>query len=292
MNFFKNLELFPPNDKIIWIQKLENEDVDYVLLGSSRLYSGLNCLYIDSLINKKGLNLGTNAASYAENFLLLKKFISQGNNTEIVFLNADIYNFNSRDSYSVPLHFHYFFNFWDDIEVREAVEYYSSTAQFFRWNTFPGLRFIEYNFHYSPIILLKSFFVEPKTKKSKFDLSKGSDIRIGNFSPSLENFNKRNFTINESDQLYLIKIIDFLKKYNIKLRLIRPPKFWMVEKNISNVDEFFNHINIIKKDFDINFIDFQGLNIVYDSSNFRDPTHLNEIGVKKFSSEFAKKAFR
>lgn len=72
----------------MWVRDMEGVNVDYILLGSSRMNNHIDPTQIEAATGKKGLNLGVNAFSSFESYLMLKEFL-RNNDTERVFVQVD-----------------------------------------------------------------------------------------------------------------------------------------------------------------------------------------------------------
>ena len=75
-------------NKVMWVRDMENLKVDYVVLGSSRVFYHVDPIQIRASTGKQGLNLGDNAFSSFESYLLLKEFLKT-NRTENVYVQVD-----------------------------------------------------------------------------------------------------------------------------------------------------------------------------------------------------------
>jgi len=72
----------------MWVRDMEGVNVDYILLGSSRMNYHIDPIQIEAATGKKGLNLGVNAFSSFESYLMLKEFL-RNNDTKRVFVQVD-----------------------------------------------------------------------------------------------------------------------------------------------------------------------------------------------------------
>jgi len=104
-NFVYNNSI--PRNKNQYIMSLNNDTIDYVFLGSSRVENFIVTREIEKQTNKKAVNLGTQGAKLDDILIYLKLLINKGVKTEKVFIQIDyIFNFESNSdivkSQSVP----------------------------------------------------------------------------------------------------------------------------------------------------------------------------------------------
>lgn len=284
---FTNNALFPPNDKTVWAQSLNNQTYDYALLGSSRFFAGCSNLIIDSITQKRGVNLASNGANFAESFLILHQFLGNNNKIETLVICTDVFGLNSSISYSVPLHTQYFIKYFDDEVVKSVLENTSARWQFYSWQIFPFWRYLEFNHFYSPYVLFKSLFIEPVQLASEFEKTMGFEMRYGNFSPSNFPYQKKKYDINPSDSLYFIKINQLANQHNLNLVYVTPPIYHrLISYQDNRQKSDFLFFRSAEK-FSAKWINFEMNTLSNDSSNFRDNTHLSPKGVYQFSSQLA-----
>lgn len=285
---FKEKGIFSLDDKIIWSQSLKENNFDYAVLGSSRIYTGLNIVLLDSLKNLKGVNLGSDGASYAENYLILKQFFENKNIIRKIFIGFDIYSLNSKRSYSIPLHKRYFINYWQDEDTRNTIKDYSTQTEIFSWYVFPFTRYLKFNFHFSPYTLIKYFFVKKKIlDKSVFDSTNGSEFFDGEFKPSKYEYKIKTYNVEKLDLKYINKIISLCKKNNCNVSFVRPPQYSKINQFQNGTKQIEDIIKELSNENEISIYDFKYTYMANDSAFFRDNTHLNYKGVKQFTNIFS-----
>lgn len=87
----------------------------------------------------------------------------------------------------------------------------------------------------------------------------------------------------------LTSILEYSKQHNIKVLLVWSPQYIEVQKFKLNqrtyVDEF---IKKIAAEYNVDYLNFSNNNLVFDTSNFYNHSHLNYKGASEFSKQIAK----
>ena len=84
-----------PRNKVSYLLSLENERIDYVFLGSSRVDNNIDAAVVESITGERALNLGIQGADIDDYSLMLQLLERQNIETELVFIQVD-YVFNSQ----------------------------------------------------------------------------------------------------------------------------------------------------------------------------------------------------
>jgi hypothetical protein len=75
----------------------EQEQLDYIILGSSRGLTSINSIQIDSILNTNGLNLSMDDTDLKSHLLMLNHFFKSGYSSEHIILTLDASNFTKTD---------------------------------------------------------------------------------------------------------------------------------------------------------------------------------------------------
>lgn len=246
---------------------VEETKFDYVVLGSSTGLTTLDTKLIDSIATKKGLNISMDDSSLNTHYLMLKHFYTVGKQTEklvLVITPWDISNakakLNNNDYRFLPhINNNYVFEYYNEME-KELFK----PLTFSRYIPIIGVSYYNTEIFYPSLIT----FVDSK-KRNRFD-DKGNYSYPNLGAPKNKEIEIERLTINN---LYYYKIAKFCKSKNIKLiTYISPIYRTKVTTNNSNI---LNHSYLIKsKDF------------------FYDNIHVNSLGRKKCSIEFASSVFK
>lgn len=255
-----------------WVLKIKNYNLDYAVLGSSRVYNMIDINSLDSTFKKKGINLGTSGSAYAENYIILSEFISK-NKISTLILNTDEYCFNSKNSYgSDPLHKYEFlplFNKYNDVFYD-----YIPKWKFYLWKIIPVTKYIEYN---------KQFNLD---SRPLFDKNMGSNLMAVNTKNKKLIFKRHQTIISDLDKKYFLKIIDLCEVNNIKLILITTPIYNKNNKNDNSISK--QYIKSISGKLNLNYYEFYDL-IKNNPDYFNDNTHTNKFGTIEYSINLGKK---
>lgn len=236
---------------------------DYVILGSSTGLTTLDTKTIDSITNKKGLNISIDDSSLNSQYLMLQHFYNLKKKTNTLVLAVtpwDLSNknpeLNNNDYRFLPfINDDYVFDYYKEFEKG-----YFKPLTFSRFIPIFGVSYYNTEIFYPSIIA----FLKP-TMKNRFDDK-------GNFSYPTSG--KPNKTSNEIVNLdiknpYYFKIIEFCKKNEINMIAYIAPIF--NAKVIVNDKTIINHSDLL-----------------IDKKMFYDNIHVNKKGRKFCSNLFSK----
>lgn len=262
-----------------WILTRQNNNCDYAVLGSSRVFNMVDIKSLDSSWNSKGINLGTSGSCYGENFLILSEFVKR-NRISKLLLNIDQFSLNSQHSFSYPFHD---FEFLSMTNAYDSVFYdFTPTWKYYLWKVLPVTKYIEYNHNYT----LK------KNSDTALDLKMGTRLinkmieKEGAKIESLKLVTRQDLK-SSVDEKYLFKIINLCIKKNIKVILITTPIYSSKFKNHNNY--IFEFIKLHPDLISLPYIKFEEL-IDYSNYNyFVNYTHTNSIGSVCYSNALGEK---
>lgn len=75
-------------NKLMWVREMNNQQVDFIVLGSSRANNHIDPVQIHNATGKNGFNLGVNGFSAFESHLMLIQFLKK-NKTKEVYVQVD-----------------------------------------------------------------------------------------------------------------------------------------------------------------------------------------------------------
>ena len=251
------------------INKSINSDAEILILGSSRAVHHYNPSLISSTLKKSSYNAGFGGQGMFLNYALLNE-ISKKNLPEIVILDLSPNIIVDKQSYSkLNIFLPYY-------------KKYKSFKEIIQLNSdFTKLELVSNLYIYNSTLydFFRNIFFKEKEKYSGFKPLKG-EINKTNFKP----FFLKKETMTNNKIMYLNKIIDFCKKYNIKLIGIVSPTYIKFDKN----NRIINKLNTIFKNNDLEFYDYSNYaNLYQNNIFFKDQLHLNEKGAAIFSDEIA-----
>ena len=256
-----------------WQLSQKDKEFDYLVLGSSRAYGSLDISLLDSIIDKKGINLGLNGSGFTENFITLKLFLKNGNKVDSVFLQVDPYSLMSDSSFSNSFHSYAYLPYWDvDKEIENVL--HENIPLLKDWPFYPALlSYFIYNNYYSPYNIYKGLKNKGEFCSKGFDCYNGN--KIFDTLPKDQNIiGDEIFIVPDSkDIFYYNKILDLAKENNIEVISYMAPTL----DTFSN----FETVNILKN---ISYISSNSK--IWDPNLFSDATHVNRFGRDLFTIEF------
>jgi hypothetical protein len=291
---FTNIEYVNKGAKREWISTKQGEEFDYAILGSSRAEGAFDIRLIDSLTDTKGINLGVGGAGFADNYLVLSRFINK-NKVKTVFLQVDMYCFDSDKGFTNSFNIPDYLPYWNDPKVKEVLHDYIDDKDYLMWSYLPFSRYLKFNKYFNPFEIGRRVMKSSAYQTQKFDLTKGTknpEEKEFNIDIFYNNYSSLNiFTINPKDEKYLIKIISLCNENNIKLVTFRAPEFKLLKSKQPNRTENLNYIGDLLKKNNIQFVD-EVSSIEDDYRNFVDATHLSNQGVYLFTKNFINYNFK
>jgi hypothetical protein len=288
--FFLENKFLPQNSKRYWAMKLQNGNYDYAVLGSSRGEGAFDLNQLDSLTGLNGVNISANGSGYVDNYLVLTKFLQNGNRIKYLFLQTDIYSLDPEGSFSNAFHVYNFAPYYGDSIYKNAIDHYLSVEDQTMFHYLPLLRFYKYNKYFSPVQIVQRY-KQSKGGLKRPDLNVKSDsvyTSITNVDSSrfLKNAGSKYLKVNSFDLRYFHKIIELTKQNNIKLVCFTVPDFHFQKKIYSNYI-------VVQNDFYSNISKLGILHILppsdisKDIKCFHDPAHINEYGRFYFTKYFS-----
>ncbi len=256
--------------KPLWLNKIKNQNLDYVLLGNSRVYSTIDVGEIEKSTDLKGLNLGLDGSNFASQLLMLKIFHKNNNHTQKVLLQVDptVYTAEDNDRFAA-------YNFLPLLEKKYVFEHYKALGnEYYLYKYIPLLKYGKFNFKWSIENLVKLKLNRWNPPYDQYGSYLHDDKYQGD---SLQHFENTNIP---EPNLYLQKIINYCKVNDIELILFTAPYIDYDIENEAVIDGFNNTIrgynlpyytyhNLLRKDYDL----------------FYDNNHININGVRIFNKK-------
>lgn len=270
-------------EKFDWIFSLEDSQVDYCFLGSSRILNAIDCERIDQVSGRKAINLGTRGASFAESYLALKEFL-RSNSTRTVVLNVDEFQFNSKNSVSVPFHYNLLYDHFSDPDYQELFYDYMPRAQYVLWKVFPVSRYFEFGLDLGAI---------RGTKKTRgewcgYEASPDRKFRVSQLNLT----NKKPYPISEVDKRYLEKIVELCDINNLKLIFVTTPIYDDYPAYSIRTKSVYGWVEEYTEKNGISFIHYDQLDFKIETGLFSDRTHLNAYGAGIYSEKLGNRLIK
>lgn len=252
-----------PRNKLQYILNLKKQNYEYLFLGSSRVANHIDTKVIDSLTNKRSINLGVEGASLNDNLLQLKLFM-KNNTVSTLFLQLD-FNYQSTapsnivTSEAMPF-------------IDNKIVYTHVKSYFDNYLLLKHVPFYKYAIN-APKIGFREFFLKLINKKPRIKIDDHGFIPLsGNkeISGQLPKNIAHSNTIVDS-------IVKICNKNKVRLVFYTAP-FSSKTKNI-------DYITKLK----YKYPELNNFSTGYKDSLFYNWGHLNHKGAKLFTSDFYNK---
>ncbi len=279
--FFISNSILTTGSKYEWIFSKRNGKYDFVVLGSSRAENMISVKILNNELNSSGINIATAGSNFADNLIVLKKFL-ESNSTNNIILNIDQFSLNSYKSFSYPFHYYEFIKFFYQQDVREVIKDYIPFTKYGILTFFPFLNTLEFYNSYK----LKT--VERTDHLKKHDINFGTIY----FKDSIKKEFKTSpqiLSINELDKKYFEKIVDLCNKEKIKLILVTTPLLEDIYKFKENSLLSFEYIKNFSLQNNLEYINYSELGDFNDTTYFKDYTHTTEFGTNYYTKLLSKK---
>ncbi|WP_040278184.1 hypothetical protein [Psychroserpens damuponensis] len=251
--------------KVTWLRSLEpNQELDYALFGSSRVFFHLNPVQIKKETGLNGINLSYPAADNFEIKLMVKEFFKKHRAKKIFVQVDDRYNVENFNKLAINpwIPFIKEDSIYNDIKAVDSAAVYKRYLPFYRY------MLSDSRLGFREIVL--SFF-----KPNMFEATNGFAPMVGQIN---ENSKPMALHIIDKKNQHLETIIDICKKEKVELFFFTAPYFntqlntEVLKKQLPNYHDFYSSIS------DINC--------------FSDHLHLNEKGAKQFTTLFSDTYFK
>ncbi|HXU25708.1 MAG TPA: hypothetical protein VN698_00645 [Bacteroidia bacterium] len=271
---------FSTYNKQTWVLNKSGLKFDYAVLGSSRVNTMIDIHSLDTSFEKKGINIGTTGAGYAENYLVLSEF-TEKNKINTLILNTDEFSFNSVKWWRHPFHDYEFLPLFK--KYNDVFYDYIPTWKFYLWKLIPLTKYLEYN---------ERFHVK-KMDQKKWDLTMGSQLSDSTQKQDEKVFQKNQLQIlknqeplKELDKKYFIKILELCSTKKIKVLFITTPIY---SKNNAYRNAYFStYLDSVSKAFNIKYYGFENLIKSDNITLFTDNNHMNRMGAIEYSINLGK----
>ncbi|MCW3077779.1 MAG: hypothetical protein JWO32_2388 [Bacteroidetes bacterium] len=282
--YYTSYSLNHPNvcEKSDWILNHKNESFDFAVLGNSRVMHMVDISTIEKHTGKTGINLGIRGANFAENYLVLDQFLKKGNTIKNLAIEVNMHNLDSRKQLEYPFHDYNYVSYLKDTSVYNTFKDNVPYHKVLMWKFIPFIRYMEFSNRFSLYKIIKGGF-ECKINPV-FDLTKGSEI----VNDKVFKDEKQSYVywkINESDEKYLDKLIDFSLKNKIHLVFYSGPVYYKYQPFQLNYKNILEQVKTKVMNKGISFINFCTMQnaLCQNQGDFNDNFHMNISGVSKFS---------
>lgn len=281
----------------------EKENIDYLYLGSSHLYCGINPYLLDEINDGYNYNLGTSMQLLNSSYHLLRE-ADKKHDIKQVFVEM-YYSCSTGGDYTSRI--------WTNWRVTDYMKpSWNRLSLMLRKNSsenyletfLPFIRYRSKLFDVNHIVDNIKAKQEENYKKYRYITEnsygmeafygKGYCMRDWELQESLimDSCTMSEEPMLEEAEEYLRKIIEYCQKNEIEITLFSAPMYEVQLLSVDDYDAYVNQVNDIAEEYGISYYDFnlckEELLSIQDKSYFSDIGHLNPKGSEIFTKVFWK----
>lgn len=311
MNFLYNDYKVNRWNRIMWHNYYEeNDNIDYLFLGSSHVYCDIDPFLLDELSGKNNFNLSTGSQKLNGSYYLLREADSS-HHVSHVYLEL-YYEVSTGDEGNYKNYGNLISN-WRNTDFMKfslkKIEYMMSMSEI---ENYPET--------FLPFLRYRTRLFDTEYIKEQIEYKRGEEYNNYKFS----NLNERNeiteyrdkgycYTTEEMRQndlcflqdkileqdpltkdaeYYLRKIIEYCQEKDIKITLFSSPMYELEVISLEGYDSYVEQISRIAAQYNVAYYDFNLCRKEYlpiqEIRNFKDMGHLNSRGAEIFTAFFWK----
>jgi hypothetical protein len=254
-----------PRNKVAYLMQNENDTIDYIFIGSSRVDNTIDSEVIESITGYSAINLGFQGAKIDDYLTILMLLQDKKIKFKKIFIQVDyVYNLGGNSeilrSELMP--------FIGNTVISKALQ--SQGSEYYKLKYIPFYRYLKYDYK----IGFREVFNTVIGNKNTIDLNNGYFPKYGYSGQELKS-TLPNQIANEN--ISLNKIDSFAKNHNINIIYFIAP-FCPNTKNLEYSTKLKDKLPI--------FLDYSNL-FPYQDNYFYDCNHLNNEGAHEFSRRLA-----
>lgn len=264
-----------------WIFQTKNKSYSFVILGSSRAYTSTDAATLTQTLGKSSLNLGLNGASFSELDMIFQKYL-QYNSANNLLLEVDINGLDSTE-FKYPFQQYNYLPYLSDSLVFSHIKNYFGLKAYL-WKYLPFYKYIEFNTQsgvYTAVRVLMKHSQE-------YDPTGTHLLDQQYFDPVIDHQPAKNYEVSRNRLCSLIKILETAREKKITTVLYIAPQYIALRSKQINRDEILEIYRSLAKRYDAKFYVFDNPIFENDQSLFKDASHVNMKGARKFSAEFGR----
>jgi|TARA_R110000850_G_scaffold275701_1_gene415554 hypothetical protein len=235
---------------------------DYIILGSSIGLTTLNTFVIDSISQRKGINLSMDDTGLASQYLMLQHFLAENKETDYVILvlnSWEVMNTSGELSDND-------YRFLPFVSRDYVYEHFVSLEEGFPvLSGSKYLPFLGVGYYNTELVAPSVASLFNTTKRNRFD-ERGNYVYPTSGTPPEKKFSEITLQFRNP---YLDKIQSLCEAHEITIILYQPPSYKTEVLNV-NTQGYINHSSLLK-----------------DKMFFYDAMHVNAKGREAASIEFA-----
>ena len=284
-------------DKKLWNDYYdEKTNIDYLYLGSSHVYCGINPFILDELNGGNNFNLSSHGQLLNGSYYLLKE---ADRRHDIKHVYMDVYFMclmGTPYSELIYLNWHNIdYMKWSFNKLNYIVDTVNSTQ--YLETFFPFLRYKSDYFKENAVYNK----ISEKRKEAEYNYQYENEIYYGKgfCARNLEMASNSLITgentippspIMEEAEEYLRKIIEYCQKKNIEITLYSTPVYTLSALSQNNYDEYVKQVSSIANEYGVKYYDFNLCKDEYmpiqEMKYYSDVSHLNPAGAELFTNFF------
>ncbi len=284
----------------LWSDFYSEDNIDYLYLGSSHVYCGIDPYILNDVNGKNNFNLSSHSQLLNGSYYLLKE-ADRKNKLQHVYLEMG-YDCSTRVPYSDRMIWNWYNIDYMDMSLNKA-EYIIGINDLNNYleTLLPFVRYRSNIFdegHINTVVTrkrkLNSGNIISRETGEKF-LGKGFCIR--SWVVQEKELMSDSIELSEEPMLpeaerYLRKIIEYCRNNDIEITLFSVPIYELITLGINDYDNYIEQVSEIADEYGIQYYDF---NICKDEilsiqniTYFSDIRHLNDTGAELFTNVFWK----
>ena len=259
-----------PRNKISNLMQSENDTIDYIFIGSSRVDNTVNADIISSITGNSSINLGFQGAKTDDYLIILKLLKDKNIHSKHIFIQIDyVYNIDGNSEILKSE----FMPFLNNPVISEILK--ERDPEYLQLKFIPFYRYLKYDYK----IGFRELFNSISGKKNKIDLKNGYFPKFGNTHQKLSSSLPDHIIPNNNN---IKKINAFAKANNLSIIYFIAP-FCPNTKNLDYSKKLKSKLP--------NFLDYSHI-FPYQEEYFYNCSHLNDVGATEFSKILAKDIIR
>ena len=290
--------------RIMWHNFYEQEEnIDYICVGSSHVYSAVNPELLDQRTGKNYYNMSTGGQGLKESYHIIKE-ASHRNRLKGVYL--ELYFVPSIEGQGDYDEFGAISNGWKNLDYRkfsiDKLDYFFdlNTPEYYISGALPFTRYREHLFNVEWIYSMQKNKKRPEYRNYLYgwesENARTEYTKKGYYYHTQEMGNAflhaegvpDDMRMTQDAEEYLRKILEYCRKEGIEITLFQAPVYKLEIMAYENYDDYTAGIKAIAEEYGVPYYDF---NLVKDEyfpiqnmKYFVDTGHLNADGAEAFTN--------
>lgn len=255
-------------------------NTDLLIQGSSRAWVHISPKNLDSAFNLSAYNLGLDGYAFQMQYYRFLIYLKYNKKPKYIIQSLDYF---TEFEKNVTLYeYEQFIPFLDNKLIQEAVQNYEGLnykdlyIPFYKYTHnmklyYYGLRFLLLNSKQQSNGKFKGFKVQAKPWDNSFNNFRHS--YPNGFSAGIDTTTLNLFNT----------FVKYCHEENIKLIFVNCPTYYGATKMLVNKKQIDSIYHSYAEKYNIPYLDYSADNLCYDTLNFYNSQHMNNVGVEKFN---------